>query len=388
MPHTALMTTYGRFPVAFVRGQGTLLWDDRGRQYLDFLSGLGVHALGHCPPTVVAALQRQAESLMHVSNLYRAPWQEQLARRLTATCFADQAFFANSGAEANEAAIKLTRKYMKDHGHPGRFEIITMQNSFHGRTLATLAASGQYKVHAGYDPLPPGFRYAPYNDTEALERLIGPYTAAIMVEPIQVEAGIRLPSADFLPRLREIADRHGLLLIVDEIQTGLGRTGRMWCHQWCDVQPDILTHSRSLAAGLPLSVCMATSQVAQSFTPGSHGSSFGGNPMVCAAALATLDQMDEAFFVRVRQQGEYLLESLRRMSARFPLIKEVRGKGLLAAVCLNAPGEEAASIALSRGLLINCVMGTVLRIMPPLTVSREEIDQAVGILDGVFNDMF
>ncbi|MBF0177875.1 MAG: aspartate aminotransferase family protein [Magnetococcales bacterium] len=387
---SGLMSNYGRYPIAFSRGRGCRLWDDQDRPYLDFLSGFGVNALGHAPPRVVAAVQEQAERLIHVSNLYRIPQQEMLARRLAAGCFADRMFFCNSGAEANEAAIKLVRKCMKDRGQPGRFEIITAAEGFHGRTLATLTASALDKVQRGYDPLPPGFRYAAFDDLPGVERKISSYTAGIMVEAIQGEAGVRVPSPGYLEGLREIADRHGLLLVVDEIQTGAGRTGRMWCHQWSSITPDIMTASKGLASGLPMGVCMATEQVAGTFSPGSHGSTSGGNPLVCAAALATLDELEGEHGVisQVSGKGEYLMERLRGLQHHHRMVKDVRGRGLMVAIELNAPAEDAAAIALSRGLLVNCVQGTTLRLLPPLVVTREEIDEATTILGGVLMDLF
>jgi acetylornithine aminotransferase len=388
-PTSPLMSTYGRYPVAFERGAGCRLWDTDGKEYLDFLSGIGVAGLGHCPPKVTAAIQKQAERLIHTSNLYRIPLQEQLAARLVETSFADQVFFCNSGAEANEAAIKLCRKYMKDNGHPGRYEIITAFNSFHGRTMATLSATGQDKVHQGYEPLLPGFRYVPFNDPAAVNRAIGPYTAGILMEPIQGESGVRVPASDYLPQLRAIADEAGILLILDEVQSGMGRTGKLWAHQWTDASPDIMTTSKAIASGVPMGACLARKEVSASFTPGSHGSTFGGNPLACAAALATLETLlDDGVLLRVPARGERLFTRLKDLQQRHKWVKDVRAKGLMGAVELNAPAEEAASICLSRGLLINCAMGTVLRFLPPLVVTDEDIDRATAILDGVLTDLF
>ncbi|MBF0427182.1 MAG: aminotransferase class III-fold pyridoxal phosphate-dependent enzyme, partial [Magnetococcales bacterium] len=307
-----------------------------------------------------------------------------------AGCFPGRLFFCNGGAEANEAAIKLVRKYMKDRGQPGRFEIITALEGFHGRTLATLTASAQERVQRGYDPLPPGFRYAPYDDLPGVERLIGPYTAGILVEAIQGEAGVRIPSPGYLEGLRRIADRHGILLMVDEVQTGGGRTGRMWAHQWSDVIPDIMTASKGLASGLPLGFCLAGERVAATFSPGTHGSTSGGNPLVCAAALATLDELEgeNGIIAQVTEKGVYLLERLRGLQKNHRMVKDVRGRGLMVAIELNASAEDAAAISLSRGLLVNCVQGTILRLLPPLVVSREEIDEGMAILDSVLVDLF
>ncbi|MBF0283424.1 MAG: acetylornithine transaminase [Magnetococcales bacterium] len=389
MNSSAVMPTYGRFPVAFERGEGVRLWDSQGKEYLDFLSGIGVNNLGHCHPKVVEAIRRQAGTLMHTSNLYRIPLQERLAERLVSTCFADQVFFCNSGAEANEAAIKLVRKCMKDRGLPGRFEIITAENSFHGRTMATLSATGQSKVHKGYDPLLPGFHYVPYNDPAAVEKAIGPYTAAILMEPIQGEGGVRLPEEGYLAALRDIADRHGLLLVLDEVQTGMGRTGKMWAHQWSDVVPDIMTASKAIAGGVPMGACLAKAEVAASFSQGSHGSTFGGNPLACAAALATLEVLlDDGLLASVTAKGEQLRAKLQPLIQRHKLVKQVRGRGLMVGVELNCPAEELNAICLSRGLLISCQLGTTLRMLPPLVVSEAEMDQAVAILDGAMTDLF
>lgn len=392
---SAVMSTYARFPVSFVRGVGTRLWDESGREYLDFLAGIGVNNLGHCPPSVVAAICAQAGQLMHTSNLYRVPLQEQLAHRLVGSCFADRAFFCNSGAEANEAAIKLVRKYTQDRDRgreraaSGRFEIITAVNSFHGRTLAALTATGQDKVKRGFEPLIAGFCHVPYNQAEAVERAITPATAAIMVEPVQGEAGVMVPDDGYLPALRAIADRHGLLLVLDEVQTGMGRTGRLWAHQWSGITPDIMTTAKALASGLPMGACLATEEVARSFSPGSHGSTFGGSPLASAAALATLDMLlDQGVLAEVSAKGAYLMEALRRLQAQHRMIKAVRGQGLMIGVELNSPAEEVLGVCLSRGLLLSGQMGTTLRFLPPLTVTQAEMEQAVAILDGVLTDSF
>ena len=383
------MPTYSRFPVAFERGEGSHVWDENGKKYLDFLSGIGVNNLGHCHPKVVEAVRDQVGRLIHTSNLYVIPAQEKLADRLTDTCFADLVFFCNSGAEANEAAIKMARKSMRDRGKPVRFEIITAKNSFHGRTLATLTATGQEKVQRGFDPLAPGFRYVPFNDIKAVEEAITSYTAAIMIEPIQGEAGILIPDPDYLVALRKIADREGLLLIFDEVQTGMGRTGKMWCHQWSDMVPDIMTSAKALASGLPMGACLASREVAKAFSPGTHGSTFGGSPLVSMAALATLETLlDGGVLAEVKAKGEHLLSRLNLLQSHHKLVKSVRGRGLMAAIELNSPAEDVVSVALSRGLLVSCQMGTIIRILPPLTVNLDEIDQAITILNDAISDVF
>ncbi|MBF0418892.1 MAG: aspartate aminotransferase family protein [Magnetococcales bacterium] len=387
MPH--VVPSYSRFPVAFVRGEGTTLWDDQGVAYLDFLSGIGVNNLGHCHPKVVAAIRQQAERLLHTCNLYRIPLQEELAAALTGTCFAEQVFFCNSGAEANEAAIKLARKTMYERKQSHRYEIITAHDGFHGRTLATLTATAQDKVQRGYAPLLEGFKYVPYNNPQAVEHAIGEHTAAIMVEPIQGEAGVIIPDPGYLAALRDLADRHDLLLIYDEIQTGMGRTGRFWCHQYTGAQPDIMTSAKALASGIPIGACLTTSRIASSFSPGSHGSTFGGNPLASAVGLATVAAInEEGFLSSVVEKGNYLLAGLKKIAASRKGVTEARGCGLMAAVQLNSPAEEAVSICLSRGLLVSCQQGTVIRMLPPLIVTKEEMDRALAILDGVLNDLF
>ncbi|MEO5329284.1 MAG: aspartate aminotransferase family protein [Magnetococcus sp. THC-1_WYH] len=388
MPH--VIPSYSRFPVSFVRGEGTTLWDDDGKSYLDFLSGIGVNNLGHAHPKVVAAIREQAGRLMHTCNLYRIPLQEALAEALTASCFAEQVFFCNSGAEANEAAIKLARKTMFDRKQSHRYEIITANNGFHGRTLATLTATAQDKVQKGFAPLPTGFKYVPYNNLPAMEQAIGEHTAAILVEPIQGESGIVIPDPGYLPALRDMADRHDLLLIYDEVQTGMGRSGRFWCHQHhVGAVPDIMTSAKALASGIPMGACLTTAKIATAFSAGAHGSTFGGNPLASAAALATMAVINgDGFLQSVVEKGDYLLAGLKKIAANHKMVTDVRGCGLLVGVQLNSPAEEAVSICLSRGLLVSCQMGTVIRMLPPLIVDQEEIDRALAILSSVLNDLF
>lgn len=387
MPH--VIPSYARFPVSFVRGKGSTLWDDQDVAYLDFLSGIGVNNLGHCHPKVVAAIREQAGRLIHTCNLYRVPLQEALAKALSESCFAEQVFFCNSGAEANEAAIKLARKTMYERKQSHRYEIITATNGFHGRTLATLTATAQDKVQRGYAPLPAGFRYVPYNNLQAMEQAIGENTAAILVEPIQGESGVVIPDPGYLKGLRDIADRHGMLLIFDEVQTGMGRTGRFWCHQHENALPDIMTSAKALASGIPMGACLTTAKVATAFSPGSHGSTFGGNPLASAAALATTDVINsEGFLQSVTAKGEHLLGGLKEIASHHKMVIGTRGCGLMAGIELNSPAEEAVSVCLSRGLLVSCQMGTVIRLLPPLVVEMEEIDRALAILSGVLNDLF
>ncbi|MBF0145287.1 MAG: aspartate aminotransferase family protein [Magnetococcales bacterium] len=387
MPH--VIPSYSRFPVTFVRGEGVTLWDDQGKSYLDFLSGIGVNNLGHCHPKVVAAIREQVGQLIHTCNLYRIPLQEEVAKALTESCFAEQVFFCNSGAEANEAAIKLARKTMHERKQSHRYEIITANNGFHGRTLATLTATAQDKVQRGFAPLPSGFKYVPFNNAQAVEQAVGEHTAAILVEPIQGESGVVIPDPDYLPALRDIADRHDLLLIFDEVQTGMGRTGRFWCHQHSGITPDIMTSAKALASGIPMGACLTTAKVATAFSPGSHGSTFGGNPLACSAALATLSVIgSDGFLQSVTAKGEYLLQGLKHITAKHKMVIDTRGCGLMAGIQLNSPAEETVSICLSRGLLVSCQMGTIVRMLPPLIVEREDIDRALTIFGDVLNDLF
>jgi len=378
-----VMETYKRFPIALVRGKGCWLWDADGKKYLDFVAGLAVCNLGHCPDSVVAAIQKQAAILLHVSNLYHIPWQSELAHTMVAHSFGDKVFFCNSGAEANEGAIKLARRYEKVIRKGSRFEILTMYNSFHGRTMATLTATGQEKVQIGFDPLLPGFRYVPFNDPEALEKAIRPETCAVLLEPIQGEGGVICPSEKYLGLVRELCNRHGLLLLFDEIQVGMGRTGTLFAYEQYGVEPDIMTLAKGLAGGLPIGALVATREVAQAFTPGTHASTFGGNPLATAAALAALDMVLEGGVLEnCQRMGAYLREKLEGLARRYPEhIKEVRGKGLIQALELTREGAPVVESCLKAGLLVNCTMERVLRFLPPLIVNKAEIEEMIGILD-------
>jgi len=369
-----VMNTYGRLNLALSRGQGARVWDLEGREYLDFLAGIAVNALGHSHPAVVAAIQYQAESLIHCSNLYWIEPQVQLARMLVEASCGDKVFFCNSGAEANEGAIKLARKYAKLHYGPEKYEIITAINSFHGRTLAAITATGQPKYQQGFEPLVPGFKYVPYNDLEALAAAIGPGTCAIMLEPIQGEGGVVTPDPGYLAGVKELCREHGLLLILDEVQTGIGRTGKMFGYQHFGIEPDIFTLAKGLGGGVPIGAIVAREEVAAAFQPGYHASTFGGNPLVCAAALATLQVITApGFLEQVQARGEYFRSLLAELGP-------VRGKGLMLGLELPGPGAEIVARCQERGLLINCTAGNVLRFVPPLIVTEAEIQQAVGIL--------
>lgn len=384
----ALMRTYARLPIAFVRGEGTRLWDAEGRSYLDFVSGLAVNSLGHAHPRLAEAIAEAARTLVHTSNLYHIPWQVELAEELARRTGLDRAFFCNSGAEANEAAIKLARRYQKKAGRPERFEIVTAVNSFHGRTLATVTATGQPKYHAGFEPLPEGFRYVPLNDVAALERAVGPQTAAVMLEPVQGEGGIHPCTREYMEAARRLTREAGALLIFDEVQTGVGRTGRFLAAEHFGVKPDICTLAKGLGGGVPIGVALATEEAAQGFDPGSHASTFGGNPLACRAALAVLRAIDEeGLLERAKAAGERLAKGLDELARRRPgAVIERRGIGLMVGVELGLPGERVRELALAKGLLVNVIGGRVLRLLPPLTVADDEIDAALSILDRAFEE--
>jgi len=378
-----LFPTYARAPIALVRGDGCQVWDADGKRYLDFFSSTVVTALGHAHPRLVRALAEQAAKILHVSNLHHSEPQAHLAEKLCRNSFADRVFLCNSGAEANEAAIKLARKYGFDHGD-GRFEIITATHSFHGRTIATITATGQEKIRQGFQPLPDGFRYAAYADIDALAATIGPRTIAIMLEPVQGEGGIVVPPPDYLPAVRELCDRNRLLLILDEVQTGAGRTGTLFAYQRYGIEPDIMTLAKGLGSGLPIGAMLAREPVASSFGPGTHGSTFGGNALCCAGANAVLDALLEDGVVdNCETQGAYLCERLEELRARHPRIIDVRGLGLLVGMLLDGPGAAVVDACREAGLIINCTAERVLRLTPPLIVGKQDIDAAVEILDRV-----
>lgn len=377
-----LMATYGRLPVTMVRGEGCRLFAADGREFLDFVAGIAVCNLGHCHPAITDAVREQVERLVHVSNLYHSQPQIELAETLVAHSFADRVFFCNSGAEANEAAIKLARRA----GGEGRYEIISLTGSFHGRTLATVAATGQPRFHEGFEPLPAGFVHAPFGDLDGLRRLIGPQTCAVLCEPLQGEGGVRPLAPEYLAAIRELCDERGLLLIFDEVQVGMGRAGSLLAHQQLGVVPDIATLAKGLGNGLPIGAMLATEQVAAAFTPGSHASTFGGNPVVCAAANAVLEIMlAPGFFAGVRQRGDYLRGRLEELVARYPRqLVEVRGMGLIQGLVLQddfrARGPEIIKELFAAGLLLNFAGDTALRFLPPLVVSHQEIDRAVELV--------
>lgn len=380
--------TYGRYPLVPVRGQGCRLWDVDGKEYLDLLAGVAVSVLGHCAPKVVAAIKAQAETLIHCSNYYNIPQQIRLAELLCENSFAERVFFCNSGAEANETAIKLARKYSLETFGPGRSEILTAQGSFHGRTFAGISATGQEKVKEGFAPLLPGFRHLPFGDIEALRSGVGPETCAILLEPIQGEGGVNIPPAGYLKQVRALCDEKNLLLILDEVQTGCGRTGSLFAYEQEGIVPDIMTLAKGLANGVPIGAMLATESLAAHLGPGSHGSTFGGNPLATAAGVATLESLlHDGVLDNCRASGTYLFSELERLQQKYPFIAVVRGRGLMIGVELTIDGGELVKSALQRGLLINCTMGKVLRFVPPLIITRDEIDRAIAILDEIFREI-
>jgi len=384
-----IMKTYGRYPIVPVRGEGCRLWDADGKEYLDFLAGVAVNNLGHCHPRVVKALQEQAATLIHCSNYYQIPQQIELAELLCVHSFADKAFFCNSGAEANEAAIKLARKYSREtFENPERYDIITAAESFHGRTMATVSATGQEKVQRFFDPLLHGFSHVAFDDLAALEAAITPQTCAIMLEPIQGEGGINIPSVAYMQGVRALCDKYRLLLILDEVQVGMGRTGKLFAYEHFGITPDIMTLAKALAGGAPIGTMLAREEVAASFTPGTHGSTFGGNPLVTAAAIAAVRAiLEEGLLNRAEEMGEYLHGELETLGARYPFVKEVRGIGLMIGMSLAIPGAEIVKRGHERGVLLNVTHDTVLRFVPPLTVSKQEVNRMIEILDGIFKEI-
>jgi len=384
----AIMNTYARFPLTLLRGQGARVWDDQGNSYLDFISGIAVNTLGHAHPAMTAALAEQAGQMLHCSNLFHIPKQQQLAERLTRLSGLDAVFFCNSGAEANEGAIKLARKYFHDMGSPRR-TIISATQSFHGRLLATLTATGQDKVKAGFDPLPPGFVHVPLNDIDALAAMVDEQTAAILLEPLQGEGGVNIADAAYLQAVRALCDEHGLLLILDEVQTGIGRCGTMFAFEQAGIVPDILTLAKGLGGGVAIGAMLANARVATAFGPGTHGSTFGGNPLACTAALTVLDVIaSEHLLANVEQRSSQLRLGLQALAARYPVIREVRGQGLLIGAQLNKPAAPLVAAAREKGLLILMAGPNVLRFLPPLNIRAAEVDEALEVLASVMETSF
>jgi predicted acetylornithine/succinylornithine family transaminase len=381
------MSTYKRFPIVLVRGSGARVWDNNGKEYLDFVAGIAVCSLGHSHPKVVEAIKKQVEILTHVSNLYHIEPQILYARKLMENSFAHKVFFCNSGAEANEAAIKLARKYAYENMGKGKYELITMEDSFHGRTMATVTATGQTKFQVGFAPLLEGFKYVPFDNSSALRDGITDKTCGVMLEPIQGEGGIKIPDDKYLSEVRKICDEKGILMILDEIQVGMGRTGTLFAYEHYKVKPDIVTLAKAVGNGFPIGVMMATDRVASAFQPGSHASTFGGNPLAMAAALATLETiMKDGILENVGKVGSYFIKRLHELKNRSSIVKEIRGRGLIIGMEISIEGSQIVNACMDRGLLINCTGGNVLRFVPPLTITEKDVNAAVAILGEVIMD--
>ncbi|WP_431267100.1 aspartate aminotransferase family protein [Dankookia sp. P2] len=381
----ALMPTYNRADLAFERGDGAWLWTTDGRRFLDFGSGIATASIGHGHPHLVQAIAEQAARVMHTSNLYRIPQAEKLAQRLVETCFADSVFFCNPGAEANEGMIKAVRKYHAEEGHPERNVTICFEGAFHGRTLATLAATGNEKYLAGFGPAMPGFRHIPFGNMNALRDAIDGTTAAVMLEPIQGEGGVRPASLDYLRAVRAACDEFGILLALDEVQTGMGRSGKLWAHQWAGIEPDVMSSAKGIGGGFPLGAILAKERVAKYLKAGTHGSTYGGNPLACAAGNAVLDViLGEGFLARVDRVARHLWRGLLELAGRHPTVIEgIQGAGLLLGIRLapEVSNGEAQAAAVAEGLLTVAAGMNVLRLAPPLIISEEEADEALRLLD-------
>ena len=378
-----VMNTYKRAPLCPEKAKGAKIWDINGKSYLDFFPGWAVSGIGHCHPLVANAVAKQANKLMHVSNNYYSQLQARLAKKIIEESFPGKVFFANSGAEANEAAVKLARKYGHDKG---KYEIITMTKSFHGRTLGMISATGQDKVKKGFEPLVEGFTHIPFNDIEALKEAVNEKTVAIMFEPIQCEGGINIATKEYMRETRKLCAKLDIIMILDEVQTGMGRTGKMFCYQLYGITPDVMTLAKSLGGGVPIGACVAREKFQDVLAPGTHASTFGGSPLVCAAALAVFEAIKkEKLLQNTKRMGVYLTKKLEGLKKKYHFIKEVRSVGLVIGMEVGMRGEDIYKKCLDEGLLINCAQDTILRIMPPMTVTKTDIDKAVSILDGVLS---
>ncbi len=377
-----VMNTYGRQPLVLVKGEGCRVWDDQGREYLDLVAGLAVCNLGHAHPEVARAAAAQLTQLVHVSNLYYSTPMVELAELLVRLSFADRVFFANSGAEVNEGAIKLVRRYSRERFGPGRHRIICTENSFHGRTLGALSATGQSKFWQGFDPLLEGFLFVPFNNLKALAAAVDDSVCAVLLEPVQGEGGVCLPDADYLPGVHRLCAEKHLLLVCDEIQTGLGRTGRLFAYEHFGIQPDVMTLAKALAGGLPMGALLATAEVAGAFVPGTHASTFGGGPVIAAAANTAVTLLSDAkLLAEVRIKGDYLQKALLKLKAGFPVIRQVRGLGLMWGLELSREGGPLVDACRERGVLVNCTQGNVIRLLPPLIVTTDELNRGLQVLE-------
>ncbi len=373
----SVIANYGRVPVVIVRAEGSQMWDADGKRYLDLFPGWGCSLLGHCHPRVVEAIREQAGRLIHVDNTFYTREQGRLAELIAEKSFGGLSFFCNSGAEANEAAIKLARR----HTAAGKYKIITTERSFHGRTYGAMSATAQSKIHKGHEPLVPGFVYVPFNDVDAILKVVTDECAAIMVEPIQGEGGVNIPDDDYLSALREICDAHGMVLILDEVQTGCGRTGKWFGYQHSTITPDIITLAKALGGGAPIGALVARPDVAASLTPGSHASTYGGNPLVVAAAIAMFETIAaENLLERVNELSAYIVDKVAALQQQFGFVEKVRARGLMIGIELSLPAGPIAAAALQRGLRVNATQDTVLRLLPAMTISNEQVDEAFEIL--------
>ncbi len=377
---------YTKTPLVITKGKGSYIWDSSGKKYLNLFPGWGVNGLGHCHPAVVRAIRKQAGRLIHVPNNFYIPQQGRLAELLIKHSFPGKCFFSNSGAEANEGAIKVARRF---GSASGRYEIITALQSFHGRTLTTISATGQKKYQKGFEPLVPGFKHVPFADINALQAAITPKTIAIMIEPIQGEGGINIASPEYLQAVRRLCDEHSLVLIMDEVQTGIGRTGKMFGYQVHGVQPDIITLAKALGGGFPIGAMIVAEKYADVLVPGTHASTFGGNPLACAAAIAAIETIEKKnLLTQAAKLGQYFNRQLSKLSRDFPtIIKEIRGRGLMWGIELQRPGTEIVAQCLQRGLLINCTQNTVIRFLPALTVTKKQLKAGVKVLREVLMDL-
>jgi acetylornithine aminotransferase len=383
-----MFQTYRRSPITLVKGDGCRVWDENGKEYLDFVGGIAVCALGHSSPIVSKALCEQSKKLVHVSNLFYTQPQTELAQILVENSFADRIFFCNSGAEANEAAIKLARRYSRERFGPQRHVIIAMDNSFHGRTMATLSATGQEKIKTGFEPLLEGFRYVPFNDLGSLKSAIDGSICAVMLEPIQGEGGVVLPDPDYLKGVREICREFNILLLLDEIQVGMGRTGRLFAYQNFGITPDIMTLAKALGNGLPIGSMLAKEELSDTFGPGSHATTFGGTPLITAGALAVIKSLlNDGWIENARQMGEYFKNELINLRQKYSIIKGVRGLGLMLGLLLDIEGAHIVNTCMERGFLINCIQERVLRFVPPLIIGKGEIDLLINCLDEIFKEI-
>jgi len=380
-----VMPTYTRNPIVITRARGSRVWDTDGKEYLDLFAGWGVSGIGYCHPKVVEAIKSQAEKLIHMPNNYYNELQGELAEKISSYSFGGKCFFCNSGAEAVEGALKLVRRYGSSSG---RHEVITMENSFHGRTFGALSATGQAKYREGFGPILPGFQYVPFADFSALKNAFSEKTCAVMVEPIQGEGGVHVASREYFKQMKELCSQHDVLLVFDEVQTGAGRTGEYFGYQLYGVEPDVMTLAKLLGGGFPIGAIVVQPRLAEVLVPGTHASTYGGSPLACAAALAVFRAIEEENLLEnAKAMGAYLREKLDSLKLKHPIIKEVRGEGLMLGAELTTNGSAITAKCMERGLLINCTAGNVLRFLPAMTVSRQEIDRAIDILDGVLEEL-